>query len=76
MKYQVITSLSLHAFIVSNIYTWLLMLCVLLCFNRGGRVRLRSIVAPLKEFDHPQKGDALYGRLPTMHFMLICFCFE
>uniref|UniRef100_A0A0E0MIP4 Ferritin n=1 Tax=Oryza punctata TaxID=4537 RepID=A0A0E0MIP4_ORYPU len=28
---------------------------------RGGRVRLQSIVTPLTEFDHPEKGDALYG---------------
>jgi hypothetical protein len=26
-------------------------------------VRLQSIVAPLTEFDHPEKGDALYGKL-------------
>nr|XP_015617629.1 ferritin-1, chloroplastic [Oryza sativa Japonica Group] len=30
---------------------------------RGGRVRLQSIVTPLTEFDHPEKGDALYGEL-------------
>ncbi|XP_052136939.1 ferritin-1, chloroplastic-like [Oryza glaberrima] len=28
---------------------------------RGGRVRLQSIVTPLTEFDHPEKGDALYA---------------
>nr|TKW00015.1 hypothetical protein SEVIR_8G081700v2 [Setaria viridis] len=28
--------------------------------TRGGRVRLQSIVTPLTEFDHPEKGDALY----------------
>ncbi|PWZ25829.1 Ferritin-1, chloroplastic [Zea mays] len=32
------------------------------CQNkRGGRVRLQSIVTPLTEFDHPEKGDALYA---------------
>jgi ferritin heavy chain len=29
--------------------------------KRGGRVRLQSIVTPLTEFDHPEKGDALYA---------------
>ncbi|KAL5204543.1 hypothetical protein ABZP36_009414 [Zizania latifolia] len=29
--------------------------------KRGGRVRLHSIVTPLTEFDHPDKGDALYA---------------
>lgn len=28
--------------------------------RRGGRVRLQSIVTPLTEFDHSEKGDALY----------------
>ncbi|PKA50589.1 Ferritin-3, chloroplastic [Apostasia shenzhenica] len=29
--------------------------------KRGGRVRLLPIVLPLTEFDHPEKGDALYA---------------
>ncbi|XP_078180607.1 ferritin-1, chloroplastic-like [Carex rostrata] len=29
--------------------------------TRGGRVKLNSIVMPLTEFDHPEKGDALYA---------------
>lgn len=29
--------------------------------KRGGRVVLQSIVSPLTEFDHPDKGDALYA---------------
>ncbi|KAK7847366.1 ferritin-2 [Quercus suber] len=29
--------------------------------KRGGRVRLQSIVMPLSEFDHAEKGDALYA---------------
>ena len=29
--------------------------------RRGGRVRLQSIVTPLTEFDHSEKGDALYA---------------
>ncbi|KAL4438183.1 hypothetical protein ABPG77_010544 [Micractinium sp. CCAP 211/92] len=29
--------------------------------TRGGRVRLNSIVMPDSEFDHPEKGDALYA---------------
>jgi hypothetical protein len=28
--------------------------------KRGGRVKLQSIVMPVMEFDHPEKGDALY----------------
>ncbi|KAL5974949.1 Ferritin-3, chloroplastic [Asimina triloba] len=29
--------------------------------KRGGRVRLQSILMPVSEFDHPEKGDALYA---------------
>ncbi|VAI04353.1 unnamed protein product [Triticum turgidum subsp. durum] len=29
--------------------------------RRGGRVRLQSTVTPLTEFDHSEKGDALYA---------------
>ncbi|CAM8949427.1 unnamed protein product [Rhodiola kirilowii] len=29
--------------------------------KRGGKVKLNSIVMPLSEFDHPEKGDALYA---------------
>lgn len=29
--------------------------------KRGGRVKLQSIVMPVMEFDHPDKGDALYA---------------
>lgn len=29
--------------------------------TRGGRVKLQSILAPQTEFDHPEKGDALYA---------------
>ncbi|XP_008792167.1 ferritin-3, chloroplastic-like [Phoenix dactylifera] len=29
--------------------------------KRGGRVKLQSIVTPLTEFDHPEKGDALHA---------------
>lgn len=31
--------------------------------KRGGKVKLRSIVMPLSEFDHEDKGEALYGDL-------------
>ncbi|VAI39289.1 unnamed protein product [Triticum turgidum subsp. durum] len=37
--------------------------------RRGGRVRLQSIVTPLTEFDHSEKGDALYGK-----FIYGCGC--
>ncbi|XP_008804106.1 ferritin-2, chloroplastic [Phoenix dactylifera] len=29
--------------------------------KRGGRVKLQSILMPFSEFDHPEKGDALYA---------------
>lgn len=29
--------------------------------KRGGKVKLQSILMPLSEFDHEEKGDALYG---------------
>ncbi|KAI3893583.1 hypothetical protein MKW92_052253 [Papaver armeniacum] len=29
--------------------------------RRGGKVKLQSILMPLSEFDHPEKGDALYA---------------
>ncbi|KAK9159177.1 hypothetical protein Scep_005751 [Stephania cephalantha] len=29
--------------------------------KRGGRVKLQTIAMPLTEFDHPEKGDALYA---------------
>ncbi|KAA8534027.1 hypothetical protein F0562_031544 [Nyssa sinensis] len=29
--------------------------------KRGGKVKLQSILMPLSEFDHAEKGDALYG---------------
>lgn len=29
--------------------------------TRGGRVKFQSILMPLMEFDHPEKGDALYA---------------
>ena len=32
-------------------------------------MRLQSIVTPLTEFDHPEKGDALYGELPCISFL-------
>lgn len=45
-------------------------LLLLLMFNgfdlqnkRGGKVKLQSILMPISEFDHEEKGDALYGKL-------------
>ncbi|MCL7028126.1 hypothetical protein MKW94_007661, partial [Papaver nudicaule] len=29
--------------------------------KRGGRVKLQSILMPMSEFDHPEKGEALYA---------------
>lgn len=29
--------------------------------KRGGKVKLQSILMPLSEYDHEEKGDALYG---------------
>ncbi|GFY83811.1 ferretin 1 [Actinidia rufa] len=34
--------------------------------ERGGRVKLHSIVSPPSEFDHVEKGDALYGKQPFL----------
>eukprot|EP01018_Ginkgo_biloba_P001054 Gb_13452 [translate_table: standard] len=33
---------------------------------RGGRVKLQSILMPVMEFDHPEKGDALYAMELTL----------
>lgn len=30
--------------------------------KRGGKVKLQSILMPVSEFDHLEKGDALYGK--------------
>ena len=30
--------------------------------QRGGKVKLQSIVMPVMEFEHSEKGDALYGK--------------
>ncbi|KAI3876636.1 hypothetical protein MKX03_027658 [Papaver bracteatum] len=42
--------------------------------RRGGKVKLQSILMPLSEFDHPEKGDALHGdfcrRLVVVNRML------
>lgn len=34
--------------------------------KRGGRVKLQSILMPLTEFDHPEKGDALHAMELTL----------
>lgn len=34
--------------------------------KRGGKVKLQSIVMPLSEFDHAEKGDALYGEFSLL----------
>eukprot|EP00899_Mesostigma_viride_P006556 jgi/Mesvir1/15901/Mv02804-RA.1 len=34
--------------------------------KRGGRVKLQSIMLPQMEFDHPEKGDALYAMELTL----------
>lgn len=43
--------------------------------KRGGRVKLHSIIEPPSEFDHAEKGDALYGKIVNFYifYMLICF---
>uniref|UniRef100_M1CL12 Ferritin n=1 Tax=Solanum tuberosum TaxID=4113 RepID=M1CL12_SOLTU len=38
--------------------------------KRGGKVKLQSILMPLSEFDHAEKGDALYGKFVSV---LVCF---
>lgn len=36
--------------------------CLELQNQRGGKVKLQSIVMPVMEFEHSEKGDALYGK--------------
>ena len=45
------------------IFDVILIFYLFICFQnkRGGRVKLQSIVMPLSEFDHADKGDALHG---------------
>ena len=38
--------------------------------KRGGKVKLQSILMPLSEFDHAEKGDALYGELKLLELDL------
>uniref|UniRef100_A0A2P2JI07 Ferritin n=1 Tax=Rhizophora mucronata TaxID=61149 RepID=A0A2P2JI07_RHIMU len=35
---------------------------------RGGRVQLYSIINPPPEYEHPEKGDALYGEIVELFF--------
>lgn len=39
---------------------------------RGGRVVLHPIKAPPSEYEHPEKGDALYGKFVARLFMSSC----
>lgn len=34
--------------------------------KRGGQVKLQSILMPFSEFDHAEKGDALYGEFKLL----------
>ena len=57
------------------------MFLTLFCFGfcgvqnkRGGRVKLQPMVMPQSEFDHAEKGDALYGKvmvLEGVEFLLV-----
>lgn len=38
--------------------------------KRGGKVKLHNIQAPPAEFDHVDKGDALYGKF-SFHFLIL-----
>ncbi|KAI3705013.1 hypothetical protein L1987_75243 [Smallanthus sonchifolius] len=38
--------------------------------KRGGKVKLQSILMPLSEFDHLEKGDAIYGKFCAMELAL------
>ena len=47
------------------------MLCIFFFFGvyqnkRGGKVRLQSMLMPWSEFDHSEKGDALYGKFSLL----------
>ena len=33
---------------------------------------LQSILMPHSEFDHPEKGDALFGKLLLLHNISVC----
>ena len=48
-----------HLSLVSNIFFF----SYGLQNKRGGRVKLQPMVMPQSEFDHSEKGDALYGKL-------------
>lgn len=37
---------------------------------RGGKVKLHSIVMPPSEFDHAEKGDALYGKFGEVAYKI------
>ncbi|PRQ23577.1 putative ferroxidase [Rosa chinensis] len=42
--------------------------------KRGGRVKLQTILMPLSEFDHAEKGDALYGsKVKSLPAVRRCF---
>lgn len=67
-------ALSLGFFLIPFPSLWSV-LCWLFFFwvlqnKRGGKVKLQSILMPLSEFDHEEKGDALYGKLGTWWFSL------
>ena len=67
MEYQVfnLNRVLLHCLMYSLKFTdFLYWISIFLCLvqnKRGGKVKLQSILMPLSEFDHAEKGDALYG---------------
>lgn len=65
MEYQVMFSVSTRLFTLFQLWSNSL---YLICSNgvqnkRGGKVKLQSMMMPISDYDHLEKGDALYGRL-------------
>lgn len=61
MKYQVS---KLRLCLLFGFWNVLVVVMVSIVFQnmRGGRVKLFSILMPPSEFEHVEKGDALYGK--------------
>lgn len=43
---------------------------------RGGKVKLHSIINPPSEFEHAEKGDALYGKKDCFYSFSVVICFH
>lgn len=66
---------SVYTLVAPLIQLWLNSL-YLICSNyvqnkRGGKVKLYSLMMPIADYDHLEKGDALYGRLRASFYILL-----